>query len=66
MKLEVNSLYTLHMVKTMILRTAGVSVSNLSIIYAGRKLDDQKTLAFYKIKDQSIVEILTPPFSDFC
>ncbi|KAJ0091839.1 hypothetical protein Patl1_25632 [Pistacia atlantica] len=43
----------------------GVSISNLCIFYAGRKLEDDETLASYDIKNQFMLEVSTPSFRIF-
>ncbi|KAJ0034979.1 hypothetical protein Pint_25098 [Pistacia integerrima] len=63
--LKVESLFTVGDVKAILGSMIGVPTSNQVMMYAGRKLEDQKTLACYGIKDQSILEMLFPSFQIF-
>ncbi|KAL6292265.1 hypothetical protein ACE6H2_000407 [Prunus campanulata] len=56
-KLKVRALFTVNDVKNIVGNTLGVSVSYQSLIYAGKQLEDLKTLAFYDIRDEYVLEM---------
>ncbi|CAB4292382.1 unnamed protein product [Prunus armeniaca] len=53
-KLKVRAFFTVNDVKNIVGNNIGVSVSYQSLIYAGKQLEDLKTLAFYDIRDEYI------------
>lgn len=64
-KLKVRTLFTVSDVKTMVGSIKGVSFGEQNLIYYGNVLEDLKTLAFYDIKDESVIEISPRPFQIF-
>ncbi|CAL8990027.1 unnamed protein product [Prunus brigantina] len=64
-KLKVRALFTVSDVKNIVGNTIGVSVSYQSLIYAGKQLEDLKTLAFYDIKDEYVLEMSPRLFQIF-
>lgn len=57
-KTKVKLLYTVHDVKAIVGSIAGVAVNDQTLIYSGKQLEDSKTLAFYKIIEESILEMV--------
>lgn len=57
LKLEVKVLYTVHDVKAIIESMTGVLVNDLDLIYAGKRVEDSKTLASYDIKEEATLEM---------
>lgn len=64
-KLKVRTMFTVSDVKTIVGSIRGVSFGEQNLIYSGNVLEDLKTLAFYDIKDDSIIEISPRPFQIF-
>lgn len=64
-KVEARALFAVSDVKTIVGSIVGVSVSDHTLFYAGKKLDDFRTLAFYDIKEESVLEILLLKFQIF-
>ncbi|KAL6189432.1 hypothetical protein ACLB2K_040821 [Fragaria x ananassa] len=64
-KFKVKPLFTVRDVKTIVESYTGCSVSDHILIYSGNELEDLKTLAFYDVKDESVLEISPPPFQIF-
>lgn len=58
LKLEVKVLFTVGDVKAIVGSMTGVLVSDWDLIYAGKKLEDCKTLARYDIKEEDILQML--------
>ncbi|XP_021804621.1 polyubiquitin 11-like [Prunus avium] len=56
-KLKVRALFTVNDVKNIVGNTLGVSVSYQNLIYARNQLEDLKTLAFYDIRDEYVLEM---------
>nr|GMD62888.1 polyubiquitin-like isoform X2 [Ipomoea batatas] len=55
-KIEAREFYTILDVRSLVESIVGHSVGVLS--YGGRKLQDSKTVSYYQIKDESILEVL--------
>ncbi|CAL2225238.1 unnamed protein product [Prunus armeniaca] len=64
-KLKVRALFTVNDVKNIVGNTLGVSVSYQNLIYAGNQLEDLKTLAFYDIRDEYVLEMSPRLFQIF-
>uniref|UniRef100_A0A5B7BFA4 Ubiquitin-like domain-containing protein n=1 Tax=Davidia involucrata TaxID=16924 RepID=A0A5B7BFA4_DAVIN len=64
-KPEVKVLYTIRDVKTIVGSLVGFPVSDQDLFYAGKQLEDWKTLAYYNIKEESILEMLLSTFQIF-
>ncbi|KAH7573206.1 hypothetical protein ACOSP7_006702 [Xanthoceras sorbifolium] len=64
-RLAVEVLFTIHDVKTMVWGKTGSSVSNEDLFYAGKKLEDSKTVSCYAIRDKSVLELLPPHIQIF-
>jgi ubiquitin C len=58
LNLEVKVLFTIRDVKTIVGSMADVLNIDWDLIYAGKKLEDCKTLASYDIKEETILEML--------
>jgi ubiquitin len=58
LSLEVKVLFTIRDVKTIVGSMADVLNIDWDLIYAGKKLEDCKTLASYDIKEETILEML--------
>ncbi|KAI8011906.1 hypothetical protein LOK49_LG06G02629 [Camellia lanceoleosa] len=58
LKPEVKLLHTISDVKGIIGSMIGVLVSDNDVVYDGKRLEDGKSLAFYNIIENSIIEIL--------
>ncbi|XP_061991568.1 polyubiquitin-like isoform X1 [Rosa rugosa] len=56
-KFKVKPLFTVRDVKTIVESYTGCSVSDHNLIYSGNELEDLKTLAFYDIEDESVLEV---------
>lgn len=54
---EVNILYTIRDVKAIIESFVGCPVGDCNVFYEGNQLEDNKTLAFYDIKENSTLEL---------
>ncbi|KAL4643569.1 hypothetical protein ACB092_02G101800 [Castanea dentata] len=57
LKLELKLLFTTHDVKAIAGSMIGVQMNDWDLIYAGKKLEDCKTLASYDIKEGTILEM---------
>ncbi|KAG2727860.1 hypothetical protein I3760_01G179000 [Carya illinoinensis] len=57
LKLEVKVLHTVHDVKAIIESMTGVPVNDLDLIYAGKRVEDSKTLASYDIKEEATLDM---------
>lgn len=57
LKLEVKVLHTVHDVKAIIESMTGVLVNDLDLIYAGKRVEDSKTLASYDIKEEATLDM---------
>lgn len=55
--LEVKHLFAIRDVKAIVGSIVGVSAADQIMIYEGKKLEDSKTLAFYDIKDECLLEM---------
>ncbi|XP_050371953.1 uncharacterized protein LOC126789917 isoform X1 [Argentina anserina] len=64
-KFKVKPLFTVRDVKTIVESYTGFSVSDHNLIYSGNELEDLKTLAFYDIEDESVLEVSPPYFHIF-
>ncbi|KAL5851770.1 hypothetical protein ACOSQ3_006888 [Xanthoceras sorbifolium] len=64
-KLKLNVLFTIHDVKAIVGGMIGSPVSNQDLFYAGKKLEDSKTIACYDIKDKFVLELLPPQIQIF-
>lgn len=64
-KLKARALFTVSDVKTIVGSIVGESVSDHTMFYAGKNLDDFRTLAFYDIMEESVLEILPLKFQIF-
>ncbi|CAB4261814.1 unnamed protein product [Prunus armeniaca] len=64
-KLKVRAFFTVNDVKNIVGNNIGVSVSYQSLIYAGKQLEDLKTLAFYDIRDEYVLEMSPHLFQIF-
>ncbi|KAM5553213.1 polyubiquitin-like [Rosa sericea] len=56
-KFKVKPLFTVRDIKTIVESCTGCSVGDHNLIYSGNELEDLKTLAFYDIKDESVLEV---------
>ncbi|GAB4843103.1 hypothetical protein Ancab_040447 [Ancistrocladus abbreviatus] len=56
--LEVKLLYTVGEVKALVGSMTGSIIEDGNLIYAGQSLEDSKTLAYYNIKEHSLLELL--------
>lgn len=57
-KLKVKALFTVSDVKNIVGNITGISmISVCNLVYAGKKLEDHKTLAFYDIRDDYVLEM---------
>ncbi|KAK9288006.1 hypothetical protein L1049_016451 [Liquidambar formosana] len=65
MQLEVKVLYTVCDVKAIVGSMTGIPASDQRVIFAGKELDDCRTLAYYDIKEASVLEILLSVFQIF-
>ncbi|TXG46409.1 hypothetical protein EZV62_028091 [Acer yangbiense] len=59
-KVKVKVLFTVGDVKAIVGGEIGYSVSFQNLFYAGKKLEDSKTIACYDIKDQSFLQLESP------
>ncbi|KAF5465909.1 hypothetical protein F2P56_015872 [Juglans regia] len=57
LKLKAKVLYTVHDVKAIIESMTGFLVNDLDLIYAGKRVEDSKTLASYDIKEEATLEM---------
>lgn len=64
-KFKVKPLFTVRDVKTVVESYTGCSVSDHNLIYSGNELEDLKTLAFYDIGDESVLEVSPVSFQIF-
>lgn len=55
--LEFNYSFAIRDVKAIVGSIVGVSAADHTMIYEGNKLEDSKTLAFYDIKDECLLEM---------
>ncbi|KAK4856413.1 hypothetical protein QYF36_017216 [Acer negundo] len=59
-RVKVKALFTVGDVKAIVGGEIGYSVSFQNLFYAGKKLEDSKTIACYDIKDQSFLQLESP------
>ncbi|KAK4855863.1 hypothetical protein QYF36_011780 [Acer negundo] len=59
-RVKVKVLFTVGDVKAIVGGEIGYSVSFQNLFYAGKKLEDSKTIACYDIKDQSFLQLESP------
>ncbi|KAK1593016.1 hypothetical protein Q3G72_034446 [Acer saccharum] len=65
LKLEIPVLLTVGDVKSLVGSMIGMSVSDQIMIYGGEQLEDCKILAFYDVKEESMLEICPPSIQIF-
>ncbi|KAF8401945.1 hypothetical protein HHK36_012896 [Tetracentron sinense] len=65
MKIEVKIMYTIRNVKTIVGSMMGFPTEDQKLFYAGKQLDDCQTLAYYNIKEESILDMKRPVIQIF-